>query len=378
MTYTTADYESDYKPDHKCPPLEDPTPKDPCPNCDKPYYPDLPTYEQPHKYMPDCDCPAGSSNGGHCLDDLIDAQNKAITDGVKAKAFQDELTQLLGKATAAKDEYTREKFQNLVKQWEQEDRDIVELLRKLECSLLCWRCIIECYVCPLLYDMRQAEVELDGPGAFCSPARDRRDLLYAYTRDRDAKLKFFNRIRDLLAAWEKPASTIEKVLADNAKLIADILKTLGTEPSKAVFDVFLKLIPLHLAIAPESPATNIHPRFTQFCKWDDRSPLCCCGINVGKPSLRERFIGPKPSLIDPSKYFKLICCLVTCVYQPAKNDLSAAEANVTTTQNQIKRLETVIENGLKNFEKNAKAAIPIKIDCDGENVKDPSSMDRDA
>src|ERR1051325_10744638 len=181
--------------------------------------------------------------------------------------------------------------------------------------------------------MRQAEMELDGRGACCSAARDRRDLLYAFTRDRDAKWKFFNRIKDLLAAWEKPAQTIEKILADNAKLIPDILKVLGTEPSKVVFDVFLKLIPLHLAIAPESPATNIDKMYTRFCQCDDRSPLCCCGVDIGALSLRERFIGPKPSLIDPGKYFKFICCLVKCVYQPAKNDWSAAEANVTTAQN---------------------------------------------
>src|SRR5262249_29622368 len=156
-----------------------------------------------------------SSNGENCLDTLIDAQNAAITAGVKAKAFQDEITQFLTKANAAKDEYTREKYQTLLNQWIQEDKNIVDLLHKLECSLPCWRCVIECYVCPLLYAMHDAELQLDGPGNPDPKARDLQDLLYAYTRDRDARLKFFNRITDLRTAWEKPAATIEKILADN-------------------------------------------------------------------------------------------------------------------------------------------------------------------
>lgn len=330
----------------------------------EPDWPQPPDYKPPEKCRPACDCPPGSTPPENCLEDLIDLQTKPITDGDRAKAFKAELEALLGKARTARDEYTNEKYKKLVKLWENQDHEIAELLRKLVCALPCWRCVIECHVCTLLYDLRDADLRLNGDGKWCSEVRDLQDLLFWQTRDKEAKERFFLRIKAILAAWEKPAATIEKTLTDDAKLIADAGKVLGTEPSKALVDVFLKLIPQHLAIAPPGAKSAIDPKFTELCCCDDRKPMKCCGINIGERSFRERLIGPLPNLIEPKHYFDLICCLIRCAYQPAKDKLSAAEAAVATTDTTIRRLKALIENGLKNFDKNAKAAIPVVIDCD--------------
>lgn len=345
----------------------------------EPSYPEKPTYKPPKKCEPGCDCPPGSNETENCLEKLIDEQTKPITDGDRARAFKAELEAFLAKARTAKDDYTSEKYQKLVKLWEEEDAAIVELIRKLVCALPCWRCIIECHVCPLLYQIRDAELQLYGDGKWCTEVHDLQDLLYWQTRDRDAKERFFNRLKAILGAWEKPGAAIEKILADNAKAIVEANKSLGTEPSKVIVDVFLKLIPTHLAIKPTNATSKIDAKFTQFCCCDDRKPLECCGIDIGERSVRQRLIGPLPYLIDPNNYFKLICCLISHAYQPAKDKLSAAEAAVASTENTIKRFKALIEGGIKNFDKNAKAAIPIAIDCKDykDKAKEPDS-DKDS
>lgn len=349
--------------------------KKPQPETCEPSYPDKPTYKPPKKCErdPACNCPPGSNETENCLETLIDEQTKPITDGDRAKAFKAELEAFLKSARPAKDEYTTEKYQKLVKLWEEQDTAIAELIRKLVCALPCWRCIIECHVCPLVYQIRDAELQLNGDGKWCTEVRDRQDLLYWQTRDKDAKERFFNRLKAILAAWEKPAQTLEKILADNAKAIIEANKSLGTEPSRVVYDVFLKLIPTHLAIKPSDSTSKVDATYTQFCCCDDRKPMLCCGIDVGEPSVRRRLIGgPLPFLIDPNNYFKLICCLVSDAYQPAKDKLSAAEAAVASTQITIKRLKDLVGGDLKNL---GRAAVPIAIDCKTYEKKDPGKPD---
>lgn len=359
---------TEYKCEH---PAEQPEPN-PDQKCDDPQYPDPPEYTPPERCKPDCKCPPGPTTGDRCLEELIDEQTSPITTGDKAKAFKAELEAFLTKARAARDEYTADKYQKLVKQWVEQDREITELIRKLVCAVPCWRCIIECHVCPLLYDMRDAELRLYDDGKWCcSKAHDVQDQLYWHTRNRAARQRTFDRIKGVLAAWEKPAQTIEKILADNAKLIVDIGKLLGAEATKAVFDLFLRLIPLHLAIAPPKSKhpTSIDVKFTKFCNCDVGKPRWCCGIDVGERSLRQRITGPLPSLIDPNDYFDLICCLVQNAYQPAQDSLGKAEAEVTKLENQIKRLKAVIDDGLKTFPARARAAVPASVNCDSDDYK---------
>ena len=89
----------------------------------------------------------------NCLEELIDEQAAAIAEAEKAKTFKAELEELLDKAKDASQEYTRDKYDELVKQWVEQDKQIAELIRKLVCAVPCWRCVIECYVCPLLNEI---------------------------------------------------------------------------------------------------------------------------------------------------------------------------------------------------------------------------------
>ncbi|HBB95839.1 MAG TPA: hypothetical protein DC054_10650 [Blastocatellia bacterium] len=350
------------------------------PPSDETKCPDLPPNDPPDPYKPEdcnktpaCNCPDPPGATEHCLEDLIDQQTAQVTVADKAKTFKAELEALLAKAKAASQEYTAEKYGKLVKQWEDEDAEIAELIRKLVCAVPCWRCILECYVCPLIDDMRKAELQLSGDGKLCRDMHSIYDLRYWHERNTWSKDRIFQRIKAVLAVWEKPAQTIEKILTDNAKLIVDCSKAIGSDPSNAVYDVFLKLVPMHLAIAPPATdkKTKIAKKFTVFCECDTGNPEACCGPDVGELTLRERLIGTQPYLIKPDHYFKLICCLVDKLYRPAKDLLAEATAALEKVENEIKRYQAQIENGLKDFEKNAKARIPSPIECCGDKLPKP-------
>ena len=321
-----------------------------------------------------CKCPAGPGSSSNCIVDLIAEQDKQISAAEKAKVFKADLDALLGKAKAASQDYTQEKYEKLCKLWAEEDSQIVELIRKLACTVDCWECVIECYICPRINELHTAQQWLDGDGKLPTDAHNLYDVQYWRMRDKEKKERQFKRIKDVLTAWEKPAQAIEKILTDNAKLISDSGKLLATEPGKVIYDIFFRLVPLHLAIAPPSGLdwknkgdpwrTNILKEHTEFCPCDTGTLDPCCGLNFGEPSMRERVIGLQPYLVDPNKYFDLICCVVQERYAPAKDLLAVAEAELNAGENKIKSLKAQIENGLKSFDKDARAAIPSVIDCD--------------
>src|SRR5436305_2270817 len=140
--------------DPECPPR----PKTPArqPNnpkggkCDPPPKSDPPVLAAPDPCpKPDCNCPAGTTTDPTCLDDLLNEQTKQITAADKATKFKADLEGILAKAKAARQDYTRNKYEKLRKQWVEEDIAIAELIRKLVCNLKCWKCVVECYICPL-------------------------------------------------------------------------------------------------------------------------------------------------------------------------------------------------------------------------------------
>ncbi|HET9527947.1 MAG TPA: hypothetical protein VFO99_17360 [Pyrinomonadaceae bacterium] len=329
---------------------------------------------------PDCGCPPGGPGSDpNCLEKMINEKAGKLAAADKDKAFKADLEALLTKANTATQDYTREKYEKLVKQWVEQDEQIVELIRKLVCALPCWRCVIECYVCPFINRMHDAEERLKWDPQNYPDAFNWYDLLNWHTRDKAVKERRFNRIKTVLAAWEKPAQTIEKVLTDNAKLIADSSKGIGSDAPKIAFDVFMKLVPMHLAIAPPKGKkwqTKIDKKYTEFCKCDTGSPDDCCGPDVGliEWSLRQRLIGPQPYLIEPNQYLPLICCLVEERYGPAQTALNDAEAKVLLYETEIKRDQDIIQNGLKNFEKDAKGAIPSVVDCCDEELPKPEEQ----
>lgn len=371
-----SDYSQRKSAGHECPPpTENPAdqPKPPGTDCKGLPQTDPPKLDDPPKCPdPDCNCPSKPpTSGPDCLQDLIDDQAQTITAAERAKVFKADLEAFLAKAKAAAQEYSRAKYDKLLQQWQDEDRDIAELIRKLVCALPCWKCVIECDVCPIINDLRDNELRLydgDWKDYFSDyKVHNLYDLRYWCERDSDYKQQRLQRIKNVLAAWEKPAQTIDKALADDAKLIADCNKALGTDPSSVLVDVFLKLVPMHLAIAPPAvdadTTTRIGKEYTEFCECDTGDPDDCCGPDVGRLSWRERLIGPQPYLIDPSAYFDLICCLVKNRYSPAKEQAADADAAYQKVDNEIKRRKNRVDTALKTLESEAKGAIPSDIDC---------------
>lgn len=352
--------------DPDCTPNPDPGQEPPQkPDCET----ELPTTTPPEPPDPPecknpCCCPHGPAPKPNCLEDLIQDQAEEIAKAEKAKQFKTELEALLTKAQAAAQDYTRATYDRLVKDWKDQDEAIVDIIHKVECGVPCWECVIECYICPILNEMRDAEWHLYGEGKLYATAANYYDVLYWHQQDRDVKERRFNRIKSVLAAWEKPAQTIEKILGANNLLLAEIKKALDSP--NTVFDLFLKLIPQHLAIAPAGIASKIDAKYTAFCKCDTGEPDGCCIRDAGmnKWSLRKKWLGPQPYLVDPQIYIDIICCLVKHRYAPAQEALADAEAAVLTAENDIKRAKAIIENGLKNFEKNSKGAMPLVIDCE--------------
>ncbi|HKP38683.1 MAG TPA: hypothetical protein VJT71_17625 [Pyrinomonadaceae bacterium] len=370
-----------------------------------------PTWKDPPLCLPDkdCGCPTDPGSDPNCLESLITAKAGELAEAEKTKAFKTDLESLLAKANAAGQDYTRTKYDELVKRWVEQDKQIAKLISEFLCGMKCWKCAIECYICPLLHKMNQAQQKLYWDPVVSYPHKAFKNLydrLYWYTRDKEAKEQTFNRIKSVLTVWEKPAQTIEKVLADNAKIIGDIDKATNADESKVLFDLFFQLVPRHLAIAPPSGSpwkTKIDQKFVDLCKCEEPKPKAteegdeqleekeddkaakhckcdkgkpdnCCGPNVGYWTLLERFIGPQPYLIDPKDYITVICCLVSTRYEPAQKALAASEKKVLETEAWIKQAKDVIENGLKDFEKNAKAKLPSKIECCGEKIDKPEQQ----
>jgi hypothetical protein len=358
------------KPAHDCPPLpEDPAdqPRKPGDECEPPPCTKPPVVKPPEPCPPpDCECPTQPGPTSTCLDRLVEARAGQIARAEKAKAYVAEIQAIQAKAKAASQSYTRDVYDKLLKQWKDEDRDIADLIRRLVCAVPCWECILECYVCPLLNDLVMSMKWLYGDGTLYGTVNNLYDLQYWLQRDVDFKTRIFNRIKDVLNAWTDPAKTIQANLQANALLIANANKSLGTDAPKVVYDVFFRLVPMHLAIAPPASAENttrIDEEYTEICECDTGKPDDCCGPDVGERSLRQQLIGPQAYLIDPSEYYKLICCLVEKRYHPAQDALTEAQAALQATSDEITRRRGQLDNYSKTFDGDAKGRIPSVVIC---------------
>ena len=332
----------------------------PIPRPDPPVLPEPPKCEDP-----DCNCPSTPPESPNCLEDLIKEQTREITEAERAKTFKAELEALVKKAKAARDEYTYDKYKELRDTWKRRDAEICEIIRKLVCAVPCWWCLIECHICPLIYAVRYREQKLCGDGTLPTTVTSLYDLRYWHDRNKEARKKEFDRVKAVLAAWESPAQTIAGVLADSAKILQDA-NFIAPDASKLIYDIFFHVVPMHLAIAPPAESgyvTGIAKEYTEFCHCDEGSPDDCCGPDVGRPSIRDRLIGPLPYLIAPDQYFQIICCLAKERYLPAKDALAKAEACYDAVDNEIKKFTTEIDDKVKSLEKDAKAALPKQPIC---------------
>jgi hypothetical protein len=323
-------------------------------------FPELPTIDP---YNQTCTCPTSSAASTDCFDALIKEQANMIAAADKLKPLKAELEAIQTKAKAASVEYTQEKWKELCELWKERDCCIVQIIKRLECSIPNWDCLTKCYLCPLLHELHVAEQKLgDSSTALPCDCSNLYNLKYWAERNRVIALRQLQQISDVLKVWDKPVAALEKALAENAKLIQDIEKALGLGDPKVIYDIFVKLIPRHLAMAPVDgdTKTKIDCKYIDFCCFDSGDPDTCCGPNVGRLSLRERLIGPMPYLIDPKEFAPMICRLAQNRYLPAMNNAASAEGFFVGVEDQIRREKTRIEKGLKDFEADAKSRLPSK------------------
>jgi hypothetical protein len=304
--------------------------------------------------------------GPTCLDDLINKETKLAAMGDRAKAFKVDLVAFQTKAKAALQDYTHKKYRDLLQRWIKVDADIVEFIRKLACAIPCWWCVVECEICPLLYCIRDMQRRLNGTGARYTTVDSLQDLLYWWTRERDARKERFDRITAVMSAWEKPAATIDKVLTDNATFIQNAPNVLAANTATLLWDLFFRVIPMHMAIAPPADVqqTQIDAKYLDLCACDEGGkPDDCCGPNLGPLSLRDRLNGPQPFLIHPSKYVDLICCLATTRYHPSKEAWSDADSEVTKLTQIVTTVTADIAAKTASLAQDAKARLIGPIDC---------------
>jgi hypothetical protein len=352
-------------------------PHDPGADCKPPgSSPQAPSLPDPKPCETCCECPGKPPSGANCFDDLIAKETKTAAMADRAKAFKADLEALQQKTKAALQDYTDDKYKELLSRWTKLDADIVEFIKKLVCAIPCWWCVVECEICPLLYAVRDLERKLYGTGTHYAKVDSLLDLQYWWSRERDVRLATLNRVKNVMTAWEKPAATIDKVLTDNANFIQNSGNILASNTATLLYELFFKVVPLHLAIAPPASVrtTGIESKYVELCPCDDAGPPDdCCGPNVGVLSLRERLVGPQPFLIAPSKYVDLVCCLANTRYHPAKEAWADADSEVSKITDVIARITADIGAKTTSLPQDAKARLSKPIDCQQYKPKEQSS-----
>jgi hypothetical protein len=312
-----------------------------------------------------CDCP--TPPGGtpdDCLDKLIRCQAKIVKQADRAKALVDELTEIQGKVASAKVEYTQKRYADLKKLWEEQDKLIAALTEKVKCSVPCWECLLECRLCPQLAEIRNLEDRLS------DKVYSLLDLQFWHQRNvaqMEARVK---RIKDVLAAWEKPSTTLGDALEKNGKLLTDLPALLATDAAKAIFDIFMTLVPRHMAIRPRDATTTIKDKFINICCCPKGTPDDCCGPDVGILTLRERLVGLLPYIVDPANLTKIICCITKERLEPASTQLADAQANLAAVSAEIEQTTKLITDKTAGLAAAFTAELANPIDCSPYKKKD--------
>jgi hypothetical protein len=381
---------------------------------ESPSPPKAPEIPVPPKCKTECECPESPGSAPpSCLETAIRDQNLLVSRAERAKAFIEELTNIQGKVTSALVDYTSTRYTALRKTWWDQHKLIVELVRKIDCAVKCWPCLLDCRLCGNLAEIRTLEERLNGPGDLAKgmglpgEVNSLHGLKFWHERNVANMQARLGRVKAVLAAWEKPSDTLGEALELNQKLIDETQKILATDPAKAVFDVFMTLIQRHWAIRPRNPTTEEkvaydwlkkyvkvcecpgEPAATQVgaergqvksekqrddsedgckppaCKCDEGTPDVCCGIDVGILSLRQRLIGPLPFIIEPVRFPDVICCLTKQRLIPASDNVAAAQANLAATATEIEQATKALEDriSLSAIEKQFLAGLPIPFDC---------------
>lgn len=326
-----------------------------------------PKLEDPAQCPRKFDCPHPPTSAPGCIDTLIGEQTSTIAEAERATKFKAELILLLDRTKAAQAEYTLEKYQVLLDKWKTQDARIVKLIEKLVCAVKCWQCQTECQVCALFNHVRDLNVQLNGTGASYDTVDSLYDLQYWLQRDLVARQAVFDRVNGVLTAWQTPAATLEKILNDDAELIRSAEQFLDPEAARLLYTVFIKLVPMHLSVAPPADVavTGIDKKYTELCMCDTpQDPDDCCGPDLAIPPLRMQLLGPQPYLLHPDRYMALICCLVEKRLTPAKIALATTEGKLMKVGAEIERVKGEIDSRIKSIEPDAALELGKPFDCD--------------
>lgn len=314
-----------------------------------------------------CNCPGKPPETKTCFDDLIAAQAIELSRADQAKVFKAELEDILKKANAVKLSYSRAKYEEFKNRWDKEDEDIITAIEIVTCNIKCWWCVIECEVCRLFYAIEDLDMEINGKGKLSVKAQSLLDLQYWHQRNREAKNAQFQRIDAVVKAWNKPVETIDKALIENDKFLKTVRQL---DPVDALIPLLLKVIPLHLAIAPRPIKTKINNKYIRLCDCDRGDVDDCCGPDTGMPSILQQQLGPQAYIVDPDDYFGILCCLVKERYVPAKEQLAVATSQLGTVNDKITRKKAELESRKKDPLGDALRNIARPVDCSKYTAKD--------
>lgn len=334
---------------------------------DSPATPELP---KPQICPKRCKCPPQSPTISTYFDKLIQDQAGLLTEADRAKSFKADLEDIQKKAIAAQQDYTVDKRKALVEKWVIADNQISILINKLVRSVPCWDCLLECRICPLLYSIQELEDRLNGNGTLTTQVYSLYDLHNWQDRNLAARQGVFDRIKAVLAAWEKPAVTIAKSLDDNQSVIDLITKNMTADPTAALYDAFIRLIPMHWSIRPRDVESKIDKKYINICSCYDSEPDDCCGPDVGRSTVHWQLLGPQPYLVEVDKLFHIICCLVAERYSPAKAALAKAEVELGKTDRDIAKVKSDIESKKKSLPGDFKLGLENPPDCGKYTAKD--------
>ena len=402
--------------DHAQPKADTPMQAHPCEGKDLPKPPAAPEVPKRHPCTPHCKCPADPSGPpASCFDDFIRDQNGIVKKAERAKVLVEDLTAIQAKVTSAQADYTQDRYKDLKELWEKQDESLAELIRKVVCAVCCWECLLECRLCNQLTTIRTLEERLKGPGdqvkdmGLPEKANSLYDLKFWHERNVANLQARVDRIKRVLAAWEKPSETLGDMLEKNGKLIEDTQKIVATDPLKAVFDVFMTLVPRHWAIRPRDAKSNIE-KYAEICecreepapekpqdknpeaqaegkddrmagkgdekgggndeeskkgcKCDEGTPDICCGPDAGILNMRQRLIGPLPYLVDPKEFPGIVCCLTKYRLTPASDLLAGAEAGLAAVTTEIEQAKKALDESTTSaIEAAFRAGLPTPFDC---------------
>jgi hypothetical protein len=332
---------------------------------------DPPSLDPPETPPSKCDCPGSATTSEPpCFNQLITDQKSIAEAGVRAAQTQAELQAMLDDATKAKGTYTRDKYDEFTKRWDKQDKDIVGAIQVVTCNIPCWWCVIECHICPLLYKIRYLQTYLNGFGEDAmSDVHSLRDLQYWHQRRLEARQDRFKAIKAVFEAWKDPTKSIDAALQANQRIIDNIR---ATEPVDALKQVFFELIPRHLAIAPRPLATEIKEKYRKLCfGCDEPAPDNCCGPDTGMPTVQQMLIGgPQAYIVDPDRYFDLLCCIATQRYEPARAQAEQAQAKLDALNGKIASLQAELVKRITDPLADYRGGISAPIDCDKYTKKD--------